>query len=107
MKKELLASYPPEEARATFSSDELKSSSRMYVRLARLWGDLLQDRSERVFRGLQERFSTVADLLPVLELLERHDLIRPVGEPPRPGPGRKPSPVYRIHPKAFGEDERP
>ncbi len=57
-----------------------------------------------VFRGLQGRFSTVDELLPVLELLERHELIRPTGEPPRPGPGRKPSPVYLINPKAFGED---
>ncbi len=37
-----------------------------------------------VFRRLQGRFSTIDDLLPVLELLERHELIRPTGEPHAP-----------------------
>lgn len=51
------------------------------------------------FRGSQSTFDSVDDLLRVLELLERHYLIRPQssgGE--KRGRGRPPSPVFDVNP---------
>jgi hypothetical protein len=39
--------------REEFTPEELRSDSRMYVELTRLWGDLLQEWSHRLFRELQ------------------------------------------------------
>jgi hypothetical protein len=36
-----------------------------------------------------------------VELLVRHGYLRPVPEEQRPGPGRKPSPRYQVHPSVF------
>jgi hypothetical protein len=48
--------------------------------------------------ALQGTFKTVDDLDPVLGLLTRHHYLRPAPAPEREGAGRKPSPVYEIHP---------
>ena len=52
------------------------------------------------FNGCRGRFETVAGMEPALELLEQHFPIRPTDQKTRPGPGRKPSPVYEVNPAA-------
>lgn len=44
------------------------------------------------------RFRKVAELEPALELLEQLGWIRREPDPPRTGPGRRPSPAYAVHP---------
>ena len=57
------------------------------------------------FNGCRGTFKTVDELEPVLELLERHYLIRPKADSAmRSGAGRKPSPIYEVNPKAFFPD---
>ncbi|MBG0814177.1 YfjI family protein [Planomonospora sp. ID82291] len=46
----------------------------------------------------RSRFRKVADLEPALELLEQLGWIQREPEPPRTGPGRRPSPRYAVHP---------
>jgi hypothetical protein len=55
------------------------------------------------YNGLRGTYRKVDELVAVLAVLEKHGLIRP--EPPaeRCGPGRKPSPVYEVHPSVFEE----
>jgi DNA polymerase-1 len=48
---------------------------------------------------------TVDDLLPALDLIERHNYIRQQDVPRRPGRGRSRSPVYEVNPQAFGAAE--
>jgi hypothetical protein len=56
------------------------------------------------FSGLsRSRFPKVGDLDRPLELLEQHGYIRPVPEPERTGPGRRPSPTYETHPALAAE----
>jgi DNA polymerase I-like protein with 3'-5' exonuclease and polymerase domains len=51
---------------------------------------------------------TVDDLLPILDLIERHHYIRAAQVPQRPGRGRPRSPVYEVNPAAFdGDPGRP
>jgi replicative DNA helicase len=53
----------------------------------------------QAFTGLSRaRFPKVTDLDPALELLEQHDYIRRLPDPPRSGPRRPPSPTYLAHP---------
>lgn len=52
-----------------------------------------------LFSGLPRgRFPKVADLDPALEILEQHGWIRRQPDPPKNGPGRRPSPTYTTHP---------
>ncbi|MEV1002804.1 YfjI family protein [Nonomuraea sp. NPDC050202] len=46
----------------------------------------------------RNRFRKVAELEPALDLLEQLGWIRREPEPPRTGPGRRPSPAYAVHP---------
>lgn len=48
-----------------------------------------------IYRG---RFTKADELDPVLDLLEQHGYVRRLPDPPRRGPGRKPSPRYVVHP---------
>jgi hypothetical protein len=52
-----------------------------------------------IYQGLKGTFKTVEDLEPVLTILDKHGLIRPKVGTDRPGPGRKPSPTYEVHPQ--------
>jgi hypothetical protein len=53
------------------------------------------------FTGLsRSRFRKIADLDPALQLLEDHGYIRPEDQPVRPGPGRRASPRWTVHPVA-------
>jgi len=54
-----------------------------------------------VLRSKPGKFPTVDDLQPVLDLLERHSLIRQVDPTTRPGPGRPPSQGYEPNPAAL------
>lgn len=58
-------------------------------------------------RAHQARFESVDDLQPVLDLLVRHDLIRPAAAVERGGPGRKASPCYEVNPAAFMPPDPP
>jgi hypothetical protein len=61
-----------------------------------------------VFNGCRGAFDSVDDLQPALDLLERHYLIRSQPDPEsRRGPGRKPSPVFDVHPRAFDSAAAP
>ncbi|MBT2224446.1 YfjI family protein [Nonomuraea sp. NEAU-A123] len=46
----------------------------------------------------RSRFRKVTELEAPLDLLEQHGWIRREPEPPRTGPGRRPSPAYAVHP---------
>ncbi|PRX61426.1 uncharacterized protein DUF3987 [Nonomuraea fuscirosea] len=46
----------------------------------------------------RNRFRKVTELEPALDLLEQLGWIRREPEPPRTGPGRRPSPAYAVHP---------
>jgi hypothetical protein len=50
------------------------------------------------YQGVKGTFKTVDELEPVLTLLEKHGYIRMEQTLDRPGPGRKPSPGYIVHP---------
>jgi replicative DNA helicase len=51
------------------------------------------------FSGLyRQQFPKMADLEPVLALLEQHGHIRRLPSPPTGGRGRPPAPVYEVHP---------
>ncbi|WP_277303648.1 YfjI family protein [Spongiactinospora sp. TRM90649] len=46
----------------------------------------------------RSRFRKVGELEPALEVLDQLGWIRRQPEPPRTGPGRRPSPIYAVHP---------
>ncbi|MFI7126835.1 hypothetical protein ACIBQ1_14160 [Nonomuraea sp. NPDC050153] len=46
----------------------------------------------------RNRFRKVGELETPLDLLEQLGWIRREPEPPRTGPGRRPSPAYAVHP---------
>jgi DNA polymerase I-like protein with 3'-5' exonuclease and polymerase domains len=52
-------------------------------------------------QAMKGTIRTVDDLLPVLDLVERHHYIRQAAVPKRPGPGRSRSPVYEVNPDAL------
>ncbi|MDX6410192.1 MAG: replicative helicase [Gaiellaceae bacterium] len=53
------------------------------------------------FTGLsRSRFRKIADLDPALQLLEDHGFFRPEAQALRPGPGRRASPRWQVHPLA-------
>jgi replicative DNA helicase len=55
-----------------------------------------------VHRGLQSKFTTAADVAPVLNLLIAHGYIRPQPAPPRSAKGgRTASPRYDVHPQVY------
>jgi replicative DNA helicase len=55
-----------------------------------------------LFRATQSRFRKIADLDPVLSILDQHGYIRQDEPADRPGPGRRPSPEYAVHPSLRG-----
>jgi hypothetical protein len=54
--------------------------------------------------ALQGTFKIVDELEPALAVLVRHGLIRPEPAETKPGPGRRPSPAYQVHPNLFSND---
>ena len=48
--------------------------------------------------ALQGTFATVDELEPALKLLGQNGYIRKQAVSERPGPGRKPSPIYEVNP---------
>lgn len=54
------------------------------------------------YQGTKGTFKTVAQLEPALELLAEHGYIQARPTEDRPGPGRKPSPTYDVHPEFKG-----
>jgi replicative DNA helicase len=55
-----------------------------------------------LFRATQSRFRKIADLDPVLAILDQHGYIRQDEPADRAGPGRRPSPEYAVHPSMRG-----
>jgi replicative DNA helicase len=51
-----------------------------------------------IFEGTKGRFQRVNALEPALALLVEHGFLREPPQEARPGPGRKPSPVYEVNP---------
>jgi replicative DNA helicase len=51
-----------------------------------------------IFEGTKGRFPRVSALEPAIALLVEHGFLRERPQEDRPGPGRKPSPVYEVHP---------
>ncbi|HEX3315492.1 MAG TPA: DUF3987 domain-containing protein [Gemmataceae bacterium] len=60
-----------------------------------------QFRQNDAYQDLKGTFRTVADLEPVLERAQNRGYIRPVLEPERKGPGRKPSTLFEVNPAAL------
>jgi hypothetical protein len=58
-----------------------------------------------IFNGCRGRWPTVAELEPVLELLEKHGYLRPLPQQEKTGPGRRPSPEYLINPHWLDSEE--
>ncbi len=56
------------------------------------------------FNGCRGTFETVDELQPVLDLLERHYLIRSKDTERKAGPGRNPSAKYQVNPAAWLDD---
>src|SRR5262249_9361749 len=54
-----------------------------------------------IFRGCQGRWPTVAEMEPVLALLESHKYLVALPEKERGRPGRRPSPEYALNPRHF------
>jgi len=50
------------------------------------------------YQPLRARFNAPAELVPPLDLLVEHEVIRRRPDPPRTGPGRPPSPVFDVNP---------
>jgi DNA polymerase-1 len=53
-------------------------------------------------QAMKGSIRTVDDLLPILDLIERHHYIRQAGPGSRSGPGRPRSPRYEVNPEALG-----
>jgi replicative DNA helicase len=51
----------------------------------------------------RSKFHAVADLQAALDILEEHGWIQRQPDPPRSGPGRRPSPTYLTHPHIYGD----
>ena len=51
-----------------------------------------------LFQLVKGRFKTMEPLERALAVLEEHGYVRPLVEPERSGPGRKPSPTFAINP---------
>ncbi len=52
-------------------------------------------------QALRGTFKTVEDLEPILVVLEKHNLIRVEATATKNTAGRKPSPLYQVHPRIF------
>jgi hypothetical protein len=92
-----------ETAYAVMATDPRVESARRVMRwcVAQRKGELAK---REIYRGLRGRFPTVADLDPILALLEQHEILRPTA-PTRAeerGRGRKPSTVYELNPNLAG-----
>lgn len=57
-----------------------------------------------LFQGTKGRFKKVESLKPALGVLIDHNFIREVPEPPRLGPGRKPSPTFEVNPAVWAQN---
>jgi DNA polymerase-1 len=71
---------------------------------------LLREKVERfqkrdLHQSNRARFKLVDDLDPVIALMERHYLIRPLPTKDRGGRGRKPSPCYEVNPQLLGSQK--
>lgn len=104
---ELARDYAVGHARAAFalmSEDAKVTQAKKVLKWVRSRDDRFADFSKRdCFNGCRGTFETVDDLQPVLDLLERHFLLRPMDANRKAGPGRNPSPVYSVNPEAFTE----
>jgi hypothetical protein len=93
-----LAIYFASHALATFdlmSADQLIADARAVAE----WLVGREEFTRRdVHRAHQSRFPRVADIDPVLDLLEDHCWIRRREDPPPPGGGRPPSPTFAVNP---------
>jgi hypothetical protein len=83
--------------RALLACDPRMEDARRVLRWLRTEGRRRFQKRE-AYHALKRTFATVADLEPVLSLLEQHALIRAEPRSDSPGPGRKPSPYYEVHP---------
>jgi hypothetical protein len=54
-----------------------------------------------IFRGCEGHWPTVAELEPVLRLLEQHHYLKALPPSERPGPGRRPSVEYLVNPRGL------
>ncbi|MEZ5116165.1 MAG: YfjI family protein [Candidatus Nanopelagicales bacterium] len=80
---------------------ELDDARYIVAVLRRLGAETVSKRD--VFNAARGRFRKVPDLDPVLDLLTDHGWIEPKPEPPRDGPGRPPSPTFRVHPQVLAD----
>ena len=58
------------------------------------------------FEGTKGHFKKVETMEPALRVLEQHGFIRERPAADRPGPGRKPSPVYDVNPLWLSQNSR-
>jgi hypothetical protein len=56
------------------------------------------------YRALRGTFQKVEDVKPCLDFLAEHGYVRPIEEPAREGPGRRPSPAYAVNPGVPGQN---
>lgn len=90
----------------TTMGTDAETGDAMYVldRILRTEAGKLSERD--IYRETRSRFKTVADMRPVLANLVDRNFLAPLPEPEHGGPGRKPSPLFAIHPDAhkYGTD---
>lgn len=58
------------------------------------------------YQALRAGFKAPAEMVPPLDLLAEHDVIRCRPEPPRSRPGRPPSPVFDVNPRLHTHNAR-
>ncbi|MGI9085386.1 MAG: YfjI family protein [Aeromicrobium sp.] len=84
----------------TTMATDANTANAIYVlqRVVRRGEDLLTQRD--IYNETRARFKTVPDLLPVIAHLVDHGFLQQLPEPENPGPGRRPSPRFAVHPQA-------
>lgn len=91
---------------ASMGTDESTTDAIFVLdRILRTERDRISERD--IHREARSRFGTVAELRPVIANLTDRGFLAPMPEPEsKGGPGRKPSPVYAVHPDApkYGTD---
>ncbi len=98
-----LVAYFKSHARKVYNAmdaDKTISESRRLLRW--IVANRMQHFSKRdAFEGLKGTFGTVEKLDTVLAAVQKHGFIRPEASQERSGRGRKPSPIFEVHPSAL------
>jgi replicative DNA helicase len=97
-----LGEYATDHARAAYAAmgaDPALDDARYLLRWIER-ADIASFSGRELYRATRGRFRQVDELAPALAALERHGYVRRRPSWARPGPGRKPGPIYDVNPHA-------